>query len=366
MKRIILSIVWGLLTGWAAVPCLWAQSRTGTADREIWVKTLVCLADPVLSNLANETLKKEMPYESLAPNRQRFSYLEAVGRTVCGIAPWLELGEDDTPEGQLRKKYIELTVKGISNAVNPSSPDYLIFGEPSQPLVDAAFLAEGLLRAPKQLWGNLSPTARKQVVTELKRSRVIKPNESNWLLFASIVEAALQEFTGECDTTRLNYGVRKFRDLWYKGDAQYGDGAEFHLDYYNSFVIHPMLTDVLVVMQKHRMPESEFLNVQQKRLGRYAEQLERFISPEGTYPVIGRSIVYRTGVFHALGQAALLHLLPQQIVPAQVRCGMTKVIENQFRSAANFDTKGWLKIVSPVIRFKCRSPTLIQEVLTCA
>ena len=60
-------------------------------------------------------------------NRQRFSYLEAVGRTVCGIAPWLELGEDDTPEGQLRKKYIELTVKGISNAVNPSSPDYLIF-----------------------------------------------------------------------------------------------------------------------------------------------------------------------------------------------------------------------------------------------
>ena len=81
MKRIILSIVWGLLTGWAAVPCLWAQSRTGTADREIWVKTLVRLADPVLSNLANETLKKEMPYESLAPNRQRFSYLEAVGRT---------------------------------------------------------------------------------------------------------------------------------------------------------------------------------------------------------------------------------------------------------------------------------------------
>ena len=116
MKRIILSIVWGLLTGWAAVPCLWAQSRTGTADREIWVKTLVRLADPVLSNLANETLKKEMPYESLAPNRQRFSYLEAVGRTVCGIAPWLELGEDDTPEGQLRKKYIELTVKGISNS----------------------------------------------------------------------------------------------------------------------------------------------------------------------------------------------------------------------------------------------------------
>ena len=345
MKRIILIIVWGLLAGgWPAVPCLWAQCRPGTADRDVWVKTLVRLADPVLSNLANETLKKRMPYQSLAPDRQRFSYLEAVGRTVCGMAPWLELGADDTPEGQLRKKYIELTVKGISNAVNPSSPDYLIFGEPSQPLVDAAFLAEGLLRAPKQLWGNLSASARKRVVTELKRSRAIKPNESNWLLFASIIEAALQEFTGECDTVRLNYGVRKFRDLWYKGDAQYGDGADFHLDYYNSFVIHPMLTDILIVMQKHRMPGAEFLKVQQKRLGRYAEQLERFISPEGTYPVIGRSIVYRTGVFHALGQTALLHLLPEHITPAQVRCAMTQVIENQFRSADNFDANGWLRI----------------------
>ena len=97
-------------------------------------------------------------------------------------------------------------------------------------------------------------------------------------------------------------------------------------------------------MQKHRMPGAEFLKVQQKRLGRYAEQLERFISPEGTYPVIGRSIVYRTGVFHALGQAALLHLLPEHITPAQVRCAMTKVIENQFRSADNFDANGWLRI----------------------
>lgn len=325
-------------------PSLWGRGAGGEAARAIWVETMTRIADPVLSNLANGTLKKEMPYQSLAPNRQRFSYLEAVGRTVCGIAPWLELGPDNTDEGKLRKKYIDMTVKGLANAVDPASPDYLIFGEPSQPLVDAAFLAQGLLRAPKQLWGNLDKETQARMVTELKRSRAIKPNESNWLLFASIVETALQEFTGECDTARLNYGVRKFRDLWYKGDAQYGDGEPFHLDYYNSFVIHPMLTDILVVMHRHNMEGREFLPTQQKRLTRYAEQLERLISPEGTYPAIGRSIVYRVGVFHALGQAAIMHLLPQSITPAQVRCGMTKVIQNQFRSEANFDSKGWLKV----------------------
>lgn len=320
-----------------------AQQATGEEDRAFWVETLIRIADPVLINLSNGTLKQNMPYESLG-NRHRFSHLEAVGRLVCGIAPWLELGPDNTPEGQLRKKYIDLTVKGLKNAVNPSSPDYLVFGELSQPLVDAAFLAQGLLRAPKQLWGNLDAEAKAWMITELKRSRNIKAFNNNWLLFASTVEAALLEFTGEYDKDRLLYGVEKFRDEWYKGDAMYGDGPAFHMDYYNSFVIHPMLTDVLRVMKKHGIEGAEFLDTQLKRHTRYAEILERFISPEGSFPVVGRSICYRFGAFHALGQAALMHILPERVAPAQVRCALTAVIRRQLESPANFDKNGWLRV----------------------
>lgn len=322
-----------------------AQTQTtGADDRAFWVQTLVRIADPVLTNLSRNTLKKNMPYESLANDRRSVSYLEATGRLLCGIAPWLEVGPDDTPEGQLRAKYIDLTVKGLKNAVNPASPDYLVFGEPYQPLVDAAFLAEGLLRAPKQLWGNMDAEGRAWMVTELKRSRAIKPWENNWLLFASTVEAALLEFTGECDVERLTYGVKRFRDDWYKGDALYGDGPSFHMDYYNSFVIHPMLTDVLRTMKKHHIEGSDFLDTQEKRLSRYSAQLERFISPEGTFPVVGRSIVYRFGAFHALGQACLLELLPAAVKPAQVRCALTAVIRNQMKSPKNFDANGWLRV----------------------
>lgn len=318
--------------------------NSGVDDRAVWVQTMTRLADPVLINLSNGTLRKNMPYESLSKERSKFSHLEAVGRLLCGMAPWLELGPDNTPEGKLRARYIDLAVKGLKNAVNPKSPDYLVFGEPSQPLVDAAFLAEGLLRAPKQLWGNLDEQARTWMITELKRSRAIKPFESNWLLFASTVEAALLEFTGECDMERLTYGVFRFRDDWYKGDAMYGDGADFHMDYYNSFVIHPMLTDVLVVMKKHNLEGADFLETQLRRHGRYAEILERFISPEGTFPVVGRSIPYRFGAFHALGQACLMHILPARVTPAQVRCALTAVIRNQMKSPANFDKDGWLRV----------------------
>lgn len=317
---------------------------TGAEDRAFWVETLTRIADPVLVNLSNNTLKKNMPYESLANDRSEFSHLEAVGRLVCGIAPWLELGPDNTPEGQLRDKYIKLTVKGLKNAVNPESPDYLVFGKPYQPLVDAAFLAQGLLRAKTQLWDNLDPQAKEWMITEFKRSRNIKPWENNWLLFASMVEAALLEFTGECDMDRLTYGVKKFRDEWYKGDALYGDGPAFHMDYYNSFVIHPMLTDVLLMMKKHNIEGADFIDTQMPRLTRYAEQLERFISPEGTFPAVGRSIVYRFGAFHALAQAGLMQVLPKRVKPAQVRCALTAVIRNMMKSPKNFDADGWLRV----------------------
>lgn len=320
-----------------------AQSN-GAQDRAFWVETMTRIANPVLTNLSDCTLKKNMPYESLSKDRSEFSHLEAVGRLICGMAPWLELGPDNTPEGQLRDKYIRLAVKGLKNAVNPKSPDYLVFGKPYQPLVDAAFLAQGLLRAKTQLWGNLDTQAKEWMIAELKRSRAIKPWENNWLLFASMIEAALLEFTGECDMDRLMYGVKKFRDEWYKGDALYGDGPAFHMDYYNSFVIHPMLTDVLLVMKKHKLEGADFLDVQLPRLTRYAEQLERFISPEGTFPVVGRSIVYRFGAFHVLAQASLIHALPKRVSPAQVRCAMTAVIRNQMKSPKNFDANGWLRV----------------------
>ena len=85
-----------------------------------------------------------------------------------------------------RDYYVPLS---ISNGVNPQSPDYLNFNNGRQPLVDAAFLAHGLLRARTQLWDKLDKTTQERVIKELKSSRVIKPSETNWLFFSAMVEA---------------------------------------------------------------------------------------------------------------------------------------------------------------------------------
>ena len=228
------------------------------------------------------------------------------------------------------------------NAVNPNNNDYIFFVEPKQSLVDVALFAQGLLRSKNQVWPNLPMDVQAKIIHELKNTRVIAPYENHWLLYTAMIEATLLEFTGECDKERLTYGIHKFRDEYYMGDAIYSDGESFDLSYYNSIIIHPMLNDILAVMRKYGISDGEFLDVQLMRSSRLAAQLERLISPEGTYPLLGSSLTYRCGVFHLLSQAALLKILPKNLNPVQVRSALTKVLERQFGGTQNFSSDGWL------------------------
>lgn len=311
-------------------------------DREYWISIMRKIANPVLTNLAKGTLRKNMPYEATSLENQKFSYLEAFARVFNGISAWLELGPDSTEEGILRDKYIRVTLKAISNAVNPNNNDYIFVVEPKQSLVDVALFAQGLLRAKNQIWLNLQMDDQARIIRELKNTRNIAPYENHWLLFTSMIEAALLEFTGECDKERLSYGVRRFRDEFYVGDGIYSDGEDYVAGYFNSIVIHPMLNDILKVMRKYGISEGEFLDVQLMRSSRLSSQLERTISPEGTYPLLGSCMAYRCGVFHLLSQAALLKALPRNINPAQVRCALTKVLKRLFADSRNFNSAGWL------------------------
>lgn len=311
-------------------------------DRIFWVSTLQKIAFPVLNNLARGSLRKNMPFESNSSEGQKFAYLEAFARVFNGIAPWLELGADSSQEGKVREKYLRLTLKSIKNAVSTNSNDYIFVVEPKQSLVEVALFAQGLLRAKTQVWLNLPMDVQARIIRELKNTRIIAPYENHWLLYTSMIEAALLEFTGECDKERLTYAISKFRDDFYMGDAIYSNGEDFEAGYFNSLVIHPMLNDILTVMRKYGLRDGEFLDVQLMRSSRLSSQLERCISPEGTYPLLGKTLSYRCGVFHLLSQAALLKILPRNISPAQVRGALTKVIQRQFTGDQNFSSDGWL------------------------
>ena len=311
--------------------------------RQYWISVATRLADPVLTNLAAGTLKANMPVEQAeGANRQTVTHLEALGRLVAGIAPWLELAGSDE-EGARRAKYADLTRRAIHNAVDPSSKDFLNFTRDRQPLVDAAFLAQGILRAPRVLAESLDAATKRMLVAALESTRPIVPAYNNWLLFSATVEAGLKRLGASWDRMRVDYALRQ-HEQWYKGDGAYGDGPEFHWDYYNSFVIHPMLLDVLDACADEQPAWKALASRVEQRARRYAAVLERLISPDGSFPPVGRSLAYRCGAFHLLAQAAVQRRLPEGLRPAQVRGALSAVIRRTMEAPATFDAGGWLRL----------------------
>lgn len=129
---------------------------------------------------------------------------------------------------------------------------------------------------------------------------------------------------------------------WYVGDGAYGDGEFFHWDYYNSFVIQPMYVDLVELFAPEHPEIAAMRPAAKGRAARYAAVLERMIGPDGSYPILGRSICYRFGAFQMLSQAALQHCLGEGLSPAAVRCGLTAVIRRVMDTAPMFDEQGWL------------------------
>jgi len=314
-------------------------------DRALWITALRRIADPVLTHLANGTLKARMPVEQ-APgaDRRSVSHLEAIGRLVAGIAPWIELDSTDDPaEARLRAQYADLARRAIGRAVDPASPDFLNFTRDRQPLVDAVFLAHGLLRAPRALRTALDPVAKRHLVAALESTRPILPAYSNWLLFSATVEAGLKSLGAGWDRSRVDYAIRQ-HEQWYKGDGAYGDGPAFHWDYYNSFVIHPMLLAVVDACKDEQQAWKDLAPRIAERARRYAAVQERMIAPDGSFPAVGRSIAYRCGAFQLLADAALRRSLPDEVSPAQVRGALTAVIRRTLEAPGTFDADGWLRI----------------------
>src|SRR5262245_59583765 len=73
------------------------QTTPGVTDRAYWCEKARRLALPLLRALAARELRARMPIaeQPAAESRARFAHLEALGRLLTGLAPWLELGADE-------------------------------------------------------------------------------------------------------------------------------------------------------------------------------------------------------------------------------------------------------------------------------
>lgn len=324
--------------------------KESSADRKYWTDLAYQIAYPVLSNMSQGKLKENMLVE-VSPNwdgrDKGVTYMETFGRLMAGIAPWLSLPDDDTEEGKLRKELREMALKSYANAVDPENPDYLLWRGHGQALVDAAYVAESFLRAYDALWVPLDDDTKKRYVEEFTQLRRVDPPYTNWLLFSSTIESLLAKAGAECDEYRVNSAIRKTEE-WYTGDGWYADGPEFSFDYYSSYVFHPMYLETLQAMKDAgrytRIHYPKYYDRALKRTQKFSIVLERLISPEGTFPVFGRSIPYRMATMQPLALMAWYEKLPAGLSNGQVRNALTSVMHSMFDGKENFNEKGFLTI----------------------
>lgn len=337
----------------ALVPFMGISAKKKVAqqsDRQYWCSLAYKMAQPVLENMAKGELQKNMQTEfspSFDNRNKKVLYMECFGRLMAGVAPWLTLPDDATAEGKQRKQLREWALASYKNAVDPQSPDYLCWGIGGQNLVDAAYIAESFLRAYDTLWKPLDEVTKKRYLAEFAKLRHIDPPYTNWLLFSSTIESFMAKAGGDFDEYRVNSACRKVEE-WYVGDGWYADGPSFAFDYYSSYVFHPMYLETLQAMVdakvNSRLDYQKYYDRELRRCQKYSIILERFISPEGTFPAFGRSIPYRMATMQPLALMAWYQTLPSDLSNGQVRAALTKVLHRMFDKENNFNEKGYLSI----------------------
>lgn len=329
-----------------------AKKDVKQSDREYWSAQAYKMAQPVLKNMAAGTLQKNMQTEfspSFDNRNRKVLYMECFGRLMAGVAPWLALPDDATTEGKLRKQLRDWAIRSYKNAVDPASPDYLCWGIGDQNLVDAAYIAESFLRAYDALWLPLDSLTKSRYIDEFQKLRRIDPPYTNWILFSSTIESFLAKATAQkvFDEYRINSAIRKVEE-WYVGDGWYADGPVFAFDYYNSYVFHAMYLETLQAMLdanvNSRLDYQKYWDRALARAQKFCIILERFISPEGTFPVIGRSTPYRLAALQPLALMAWYGMLPSDLSNGQVRAALTQVMHRMFDQQQNYNDAGYLTI----------------------
>ncbi len=321
-------------------------------DREYWCEQAYKMAQPVLEPMSKGELQKTMLTEfspSFDNRNRKVVYMETFGRLMAGIAPWLAVPDDDTAEGQQRRQLRQWALQAYKHAVDPESPDYLCWGVAGQNLVDAAYIAESFVRAYDVLWVPLDDVTKQRYIKEFQNLRHIDPPYTNWLLFSSVIESFIAKANNRrgWDEYRVNSACRKTEE-WYVGDGWYADGPVFAFDYYSSYVFHAMYLETLQNMVdakvNSRLDYQKYYDRALKRAHKFSIILERFISPEGTFPVVGRSTPYRLAALQPLALLAWYGKLPQELTNGQVRAALTQVMHRMFDHEQNYNEAGYLTI----------------------
>jgi hypothetical protein len=283
--------------------------------KELWTNYLIKIISPPLNDLTFT----------------RIEDLECFARIFAGSSPWLSKNTESKECTKIMGLFRQLCNASLSSLYNLK-----------QSAVECANICYGLLISKHVLWNMLNTQEQESFIQILlKVRRLITPwhIECNWCLFFCIIDAFLFSVSSyKYFDSIFVYTTIKNVESWYVGDGFYKDGNRgFTMDYYNSYVIHPLYIEILKVCDPEKVSEAY------KRCIRFTEFLERIVFADGSFPPLGRSITYRLGAFHALSYCILNESISELHSYQSLQRLLQKLMLRMITSSI-FDEKGLLHL----------------------
>ncbi len=309
--------------------------------RAQWLSILLSIVNPVINGFVNKNIKfvfpiyfsAHLPKNDKRRNHKEIVFIELFSRTLLGISMLFQ------SEESIHKDHLTDLFNNTIFMINTVFSGYLDFYHSTvdhQIIVEMANCALAFIRAP-YLWNSLNLLIKNNILNIMYYSITkFKPHMNNWLLFEALIEIFLykNQKIKNLNKTLLNLQVI---ESFYVGDGWYKDGTIFHMDFYNSYVILPFLITIYneLYIINYKNNGILYKNLYQKtllKIQRQSEFLERLIASDGSFPIFGRSAVYRTAIFHALVTNVYISELPNSLSYGQVRSALNAVIQNIFQN----------------------------------
>ena len=94
--------------------------------RKEWLESMLRIVSPVFDALEKEELHKTMPL-NFHKERSEYAPLEAFGRSMLGLAPWLEAEGLEEEEEKLQAVWRKKALRCLEAATDPESADFMNF-----------------------------------------------------------------------------------------------------------------------------------------------------------------------------------------------------------------------------------------------
>lgn len=171
------------------------------SNKENWLQSLRQVVEKPLKCLVSGDIRSTLPIRGSDPveRYEKCTHLEFVGRTLSGITPAIESSLESSLG--ITTNQLHLSLNQLTSA---NSQSFLNFNSGTQPLVDSAFMALGLLRSPNKLWLEMPGDTQSNILNALRSSRKIKPHFNNWLLFSAVIEAFFYSIGEDFDAMRID------------------------------------------------------------------------------------------------------------------------------------------------------------------